>query len=52
MERYSGIDWATGEIQGAAVTDVTNGNADVTNVIFKTGARSSKIKSQRKLTVP
>ena len=50
--RYSGIDWATGEIQGAAVTDVTNGNADVTNVIFKTGARSSKIESQRKLTVP
>lgn len=50
--RYSGIDRAVGEIQGAAVADVTNGNADVTNVIFKTCPWSSKIKSQRKLTVP
>ena len=48
----TGIDRAVGEIQGAAVADVTNGNADVTNVIFKTCPWSSKIKSQRKLTVP
>ena len=48
----AGIDRTSGEIQGAAITDVTNGKANVTNVIFQTGARSSKIKSQRKLTVP
>lgn len=35
-KNFTQDDRAVGEIQGAAVADVTNGNADVTNVIFKT----------------
>ena len=51
-KNFTQDDLAVGEIQGAAVADVTNGNAEVTNVMFKTCPWSSKIKSQRKLTVP